>query len=419
MDYFAYRDGELHADGVPASEIAREYGTPVYVYSGGAFADGLRALKAAFGGIPVRICYSVKAASNLTLLGIVSELGMGADIVSGGELFRALRAGIPAGNIVFSGVGKTAREMAEALDAGILMFNLESEGEMELLAKVAAEMGKVAPVSFRVNPDVDPHTHPYIATGLRESKFGIPHGEAPGLFARALGLPSLRVLGLDCHIGSQLTTTGPFADAVKVMANLLETLRAAGADIRYLDLGGGLGIRYKDEVPPTPSEYAHAVTGALAGFPGLAGLTLVIEPGRSVAGNASILLTRVLYLKRTPAKSFVIVDAAMNDLVRPSLYGAYHAIRPVRESAPDAPVSTVSVVGPVCESGDFLARDRELPVVAPCDLLAVFGAGAYGFTMSSNYNSRPRAAEILAEAGSARVVRLRETYEDLVRGEPI
>ncbi|MDR1042099.1 MAG: diaminopimelate decarboxylase [Deltaproteobacteria bacterium] len=416
MDYFSYKDGELHAEGVPISEIAREAGTPLFVYSAGAFSARLSDIRDAFGPAPVKVCYSVKAASNLALLKIVADLGMGADIVSGGELYRALKAGIPASGIVFSGVGKTADEMREALDAGIMMFNLESEGEMELLARVAADRGAVAPVSFRVNPDVDPHTHPYIATGLKESKFGIPWGEAPGLAARALSIPSLKLVGLDCHIGSQLVTAGPFSDAVRVLAGLVSELRAAGADIRYLDIGGGLGITYRDESPPSPAEYAAAVARALEGT---GGLTLVLEPGRSVVGNACVLVSRVLYLKRTPAKSFVVVDAAMNDLVRPSLYGAYHELRPVLTPAPGTPEAQVSVVGPVCESGDFLARDRELPPLSPGDLVAVFGAGAYGFSMSSNYNSRPRAAEILVSGGSWRQVRVRESYCDLTRGESL
>jgi diaminopimelate decarboxylase len=414
LDYFAYKGGELYVEGVPASEIAMKAGTPTFVYSAGAFTGSLEALRAAFGKAPVQICYSVKAASNLALLRKVAELGLGADIVSGGELYRALKAGIPGGRIVFSGVGKTAREMAEALDAGILMFNLESEGEMELLARVAADKGAVAPVSFRVNPDVDPQTHPYIATGLKESKFGIPHGEAPAVFARAMKLPSLRVIGLDCHVGSQLTSAAPFRDAVGVLSGLVRALREAGAGITHLDVGGGLGIRYRDESPPSPAEYAEAILRASGG---IGDLTLVLEPGRSAAGNSCVMITRVLYLKKTPAKSFVIVDAAMNDLLRPSLYGAWHEIRPVRLPPEGAPEREVSVVGPVCESGDFLARDRALPAAAAGDLLAVFGAGAYGFSMSSNYNSRPRAAEILVEGGAFRLARRRETYEDLVRGE--
>ncbi|MDR1313756.1 MAG: diaminopimelate decarboxylase [Deltaproteobacteria bacterium] len=416
MDFFSYRGGELHAEGVPVSEIAGRIGTPAFVYSGGAFESGLTGLRDAFGRTPVSVCYSVKAASNLALLKKVADLGMGADIVSGGELFRALKSGIPASKIVFSGVGKTAAEMAEALDAGIMMFNLESEGEMDLLADVALDRGVAAPVSFRVNPDVDPRTHPYVATGLKESKFGIPWGEAPALARKALSLPSLKLVGLDCHVGSQLTAAGPFSEAVRILAGLAAELKASGAGIRYLDVGGGLGITYRDESPPSPAEYAKAVTEAAGG---IEGVTLVIEPGRSVAGNACVMLARVLYLKRTPSKSFVVVDGGMNDLVRPSLYGAYHEIRPVRAPSQGAPLAEATVVGPICESGDFLAKDRPLPPLAPGDLVAVFGAGAYGFSMSSNYNSRPRAAEVLAEGSSWRVVRAREGYGDLVRGESL
>jgi diaminopimelate decarboxylase len=416
VDFFSYVNGELHAEGVPVSAVAREAGTPVFIYSGAAFASGLTSLRDAFGETPVQVCYSVKAASNLALLRKVADLGMGADIVSGGELYRTRLAGIPASRVVFSGVGKTAREMAEALDAGIMMFNLESRGEMELLAQVASQRGAVAPVSLRVNPDVDPGTHPYVATGLKESKFGFPWGEAPEMARLALSMPSLSLVGLDCHIGSQLTSAGPFSDAVAVLAGLVAELRAAGASLRYLDVGGGLGITYRDESPPAPSEYASAVVRAAGG---IEGLTLVLEPGRSVSGNACVMLARVLYIKRTPAKTFVIVDGAMNDLIRPSLYGAYHELRPVAEPAPGAGLSAVSVVGPVCESGDFLARDRALPPLSPGDLVAVFGAGAYGFSMSSNYNSRPRAAEVLAEGTGWRTVRLRESYEDLARGESV
>ncbi|MDR1080030.1 MAG: diaminopimelate decarboxylase [Deltaproteobacteria bacterium] len=416
MDYFTYIKGELHAEGVPVSDVAREAGTPVFIYSGGSFASSLTGLRDAFGVTPVLVCYSVKAASNLALLKKVADLGMGADIVSGGELYRALRAGIPASRVVFSGVGKTGREMAEALDAGIMMFNLESLAEMELLARVASERGRTAPVSLRVNPDVDPGTHPYVATGLRESKFGIPWGEAREAARLALSMPSLSLVGLDCHIGSQLTSAVPFSDAVAKLSGLVSDLRSSGASVRYLDVGGGLGITYHDESPPSPTEYAAAVTGAAGG---IGGVTLVLEPGRSAVGNSCVMLARVLYIKRTPARTFVIVDAAMNDLVRPSLYGAYHGIRPVSEPSGGAPLSRVSVVGPVCESGDFLARDRELPPLASGDLIAVFGAGAYGFSMSSNYNSRPRAAEVLAEGSSWRTVRARESYEDLARGESL
>ncbi|MDR2350048.1 MAG: diaminopimelate decarboxylase [Deltaproteobacteria bacterium] len=411
-DFFSYKNGSLSVEDVSLGELADARGTPLFVYSREAFLSGLKALENAFRDTRHLICYSVKAASNLALLKLVADNGMGADIVSGGELHRALKAGIPGGRIVFSGVGKTKKEMSEALDAGIFMFNMESAGEMAALAEVSADKGLVAPAAFRVNPDVDPKTHPYVATGLRESKFGIPLGEALDLFLEAKKLPSLKIIGLDCHIGSQLTDAAPFRDAVTILAGLLSDLKTHGVNIRYLDIGGGLGITYRDEKPPSPEAYAAAVTGIASGFPGL---TLILEPGRSVSGNSCVFLTRVLYDKKTPAKNFAIVDGAMNDLIRPSLYGSYHRVATVTEkSGGEIPVT---VVGPVCESGDFLAKDRPLPPLEPGELLAFFGAGAYGFSMSSNYNSRPRAAEILVEGSTHKVIRARETYEDLIRGE--
>jgi diaminopimelate decarboxylase len=360
------------------------------------------------------LCYSVKVASNLALIAKVAKRGLGADIVSGGELFRALKAGIEPSKIVFSGVGKTAKEMNEALDAGIMMFNVESAAELELLAKIAEAKMVKAPVSLRVNPDVDPKTHKYVATGLKESKFGVPAQEALALYAKIALMPSLEVVGLDCHIGSQLLTMAPFVEAALRLKKLLGELSSLEVSIKYLDLGGGLGISYDDERPPTPGEYAAALLPVVEGS---GGLTVVVEPGRVIAGNTAVLLTKVLYQKKTPAKTFLVVDAAMNDLVRPSLYGSFHGVWPLK--ANDGPLKPMDVVGPICESGDFLAKDRLLPPLAAGEFLAVRSAGAYGFSMSSNYNSRPRAAEVLVEGDSWRVIRERESYEDLIRGERI
>ncbi|MDR2460227.1 MAG: diaminopimelate decarboxylase [Deltaproteobacteria bacterium] len=414
-DYFEYKSGILHVEDIPVEKLAEEYGTPLFVYSGANFSKNLKELEAAFGDVRHLLCYSVKAASNISLLQKVASFGMGADIVSGGELYRALKAGIPSGRIVYSGVGKTAQEMAEALDAGIFMFNLESSEEMHLLSVIAEDKRLVAPISFRVNPDVDPLTHPYIATGLKDSKFGIPIAEAPFLFAEAKKIPSLKIIGLDCHIGSQLTSTEPFTDTVKILIQLMGSLREEGINIRYLDIGGGLGINYSNEVPPTAFEYAEAITKVTKQ---LENVTLILEPGRSVVGNSCILVTRVIYNKVTPAKHFVVVDAAMNDLIRPSLYGSYHKIVPTNQLGV-LPTKKVTVVGPICESGDFLAKDRDLPEVLQGELVAIFGAGAYGFSMSSNYNSRPRAAEVLVDGGVARLIRQREQYEDLINGESL
>jgi diaminopimelate decarboxylase len=338
--------------------------------------------------------------------------GFGADIVSGGELFKALKAGVPPGKVVFSGVGKTEREMAEALAAGIMMFNVESAAELEALSLVAGQSGRLAPLALRVNPAVDPQTHPYVATGLQTSKFGGPPEEALPLYLRAAADPHLRVVGLDCHIGSQLTSVVPFAAAAERLRVLARELIQAGIRLEYLDLGGGLGICYNEEEPPTAAAYAAALRPVLDSLPEL---TVVLEPGRRVSGPSGVLLVKVLYNKSNGPRRFVVVDGAMNDLIRPSLYGAYHDIRPVVRS--DGPTEVRDVVGPICESGDFLARERPLPEAAPGDLLAVMNAGAYCYSMSSNYNARPRAAEVLAEDGAYRVIRRRETYDDLIRGE--
>ncbi|MDR1083765.1 MAG: diaminopimelate decarboxylase [Deltaproteobacteria bacterium] len=412
---FEYRDGALAAEGVCLRKLADELGTPLYVYSALAIRRNFLAYEAAFKDVPHLVCYSVKAASNLALLDIIKSLGGGADIVSGGELYRARKVGIEPSKIVFSGVGKTEKEMAEALKADVLMFNVESGPEAELLNKVAGQMGKKAPISFRVNPDVDPKTHPYIATGLKESKFGIPIDEARDLYRQAKNLSHLDPIGLDCHIGSQLTQISPFAAAAERLAALLGLLKQDGLKIRYLDLGGGLGINYHAQDVPTAADYARAVKDVLGGC--LPELTLIMEPGRSVVGPAGLMLVRVLYNKITPHRHFVIIDGAMNDLIRPSLYGSYHEILPVIDH--NRPKVKVNVVGPVCESGDFMAQDRELSEVKAGECLAVFGAGAYGFSMSSNYNSRPRPAEVLADGQSYRVIRARETLEDLLRGETV
>ena len=418
MDYFEYKDGELYAEDLPLKEIARQVGTPTYVYSLATLRRHYRVFDQALGSQPHLICFSVKANSNLAVLKVFAREGSGFDIVSGGELFRALKAGAEAKKIVFSGVGKSRREMEEALTAGILMFNVESEPELAVLNEVAGKMGKKAPIALRVNPDVDPQTHPYISTGMKKSKFGIEIKRAMENYRKALSFPHLEIVGIDCHIGSQLTSVAPFVDALSRLREYLDrvltgALKSRGGSVRYLDLGGGLGIRYKDEEPPHPEEYARAILQAMSGLD----ITLVLEPGRVIVGNAGILVTEVLYLKDTEEKKFVIVDGAMNDLIRPALYGSYQSIRPVREQPGEKIVA--DVVGPICESGDFFAKDREITRPQPGDLLAVMSAGAYGFTMSSNYNSRPRAAEVLVDGRNFHVIRQRETLDDLIKGETI
>ncbi len=412
-DRFTYRNDEMYCEDVPLREIVDAVGTPAYVYSLAQLRDAFRSFDQAFAASRHLVCFSVKANSNLAVLRAFVNEGSGFDIVSGGELFRVFKAGADPGKVVFSGVGKTREEMEYALRSGILMFNVESEQEMEALNEVAGSMGVTAPVSFRINPDVDPQTHPYISTGMKKSKFGIAIDPAADAYRRAIALPNLDVVGVDCHIGSQLTSTSPFADAAERVRAFIEVLQGEGADIRYVDLGGGLGIRYDDEEPPDPGDYAKALMEGVRGLD----VTLVLEPGRSMVGNAGILLTRVLYLKRTEAKNFVVVDGAMNDLIRPSLYGAFQGLRPVdrREAEP----MTADVVGPICESGDFLAQDRDIQPPEPGDLMAVMSAGAYGFTMASNYNTRPRAAEVLVDGKEFAVVRERETLEGLVAGEKI
>lgn len=415
MFHFAYGDdGWMAAEGVPLPGIAGAVGTPTYVYAQATLDRHLRVFDEAFSGHPHLICYAMKANSSQAILRLVADRGAGADIVSGGELFRAMRAGVPPERIVFSGVGKTAHEMAEALRAGVLCLNVESEPELSALARVAAEVGRRAPVSLRVNPDIDAQTHPYIATGLRESKFGIPIDDAPRLAARVAGDPNLELVGLDCHIGSQIVSLDPLLGALDSVIELSDQLRALGHPVRHLDLGGGLGIPYDRETPPHPSELGRAVVERMRGRPE----SIVLEPGRVIVGNAGVLLTRVLYVKDAPARRFVVVDAAMNDLMRPSLYDAHHDIWPVKRAESDER-SVVDVVGPVCESGDTFARARPLPPVRAGDLVAIMSAGAYGYAMASNYNSRARACEVLVHGDRWAVVRERETNESLVAGESV
>ena len=414
MHDFHYRNGELCCEAVPLTRIAKELGTPCYVYSHTTLVRHFRAVDQAFQDTPHIVAYAVKANSNLALLRLMASEGSGADIVSGGELHRALKAGVPPQKIVFAGVGKSREEVRYALESDILMFNVESSAELLALDEVAAEVGRRARIALRINPDIDPKTHPYISTGLKKSKFGISADRALKEFELAASLRHIEVVGVHKHIGSQLTDVAPFAEALKKMLALVEELRQRGTNIRFINIGGGLGITYADETPPHPKELAAAVAPLVRDR----GCVLIMEPGRVIVGNAGILMTRVLYIKDGPSKKFVIVDAGMNDLIRPSLYGAYHEIRPVRED-PDPKTVVVDVVGPVCESGDFLATDRSLPEVKAGDLLAVMSAGAYGFVMASNYNSRPRPPEILVKDGEIHVIRARESYDDLVRGETI
>ena len=413
MHHFQHRNGELHAEGVPLREIATRAGTPCYVYSLATLRRHYKVFDDAFASVPHLICFSVKANSNLAVLRTFAREGSGFDIVSGGELFRVLRAGGDPTKIVFSGVGKTRDEIVAALRAGILMFNVESPGELDTINTAAGAVGVKARVALRVNPDVDPKTHPYVSTGLKKSKFGIHIQRSIEDYRRARQLPHIDVVGVDCHIGSQLTTVPPFVDALSRIRNLVERLHQEHFDVRYLDMGGGLGITYNDEQPPEPHDYAAAVTEGLRGLD----TTLVLEPGRVIAGNAGVLLTRVLYLKGTDEKNFVVVDAGMNDLIRPALYGSYQGIQPIMPR--DGAKIIADVVGPVCESGDFFAKDREMRPLAPGDLLAVMSAGAYGFVMASNYNTRPRPPEVMVDGDNFYVIRERETLDDLIRGESI
>jgi diaminopimelate decarboxylase len=411
LNHFNYRRGVLHAEAVPLAAIAESVGTPTYVYSTATLTRHFRVVSEAFGAHPHLICYSVKANSTLAVLRLFAEAGGGFDIVSGGELARVRQAGGEAVKTVFAGVGKTLEEMEQALAAGLLMFNVESAEELEALDAAGRRQGRRAPFALRVNPDVDARTHRYIATGLKTSKFGVPFEEAVALYARARKMKGLRAVGLDCHIGSQLTSAAPMRAALSKVAGLYRSLNQQGHKLEHLDIGGGLGITYADEKPPSPEEYARTVLEAAEGT----GAHLILEPGRSLVGNAGVLLTRVLYRKQTPSKTFVVVDAGMNDLIRPALYEAHHALQPVVKRRGKA--VEVDVVGPVCESSDVLARARPLVLPRQGELYAVMSAGAYGMSMASNYNSRPRPAEVLVEGEAWRVVREREKPEDLWRGE--
>ena len=412
MQAFHNRDGQLFAEGVALSAIAERFGTPTYVYSRAHIEAQYRAYADALAGMPHLVCFAVKANSNLGVLNVLARLGAGFDIVSRGELERVLAAGGEPGKIVFSGVGKTRDDMRRALEVGVHCFNVESVDELERLQLVAAELGKTASISLRVNPDVDAGTHPYISTGLKENKFGIDIEQAPAVYARAAELANLRIVGVDCHIGSQLTSLPPFLDALERLLALIDQLAAQGIQIQHLDLGGGLGVQYRDEQPPLAGDYIAAVRERLKGR----ALALVFEPGRSIVANAGVLLTRVEYLKHTAHKDFAIVDAAMNDLIRPALYQAWMDVTPVQPR--DGEARQYDRVGPICETGDFLAKGREL-VLAEGDLLAVRSAGAYGFVMSSNYNTRGRAAEVLVDGEQVFEVRRRETIEELYAGESL
>jgi len=409
---FIYRNNELYAESVPLKQIADEFGTPCYVYSRSALTQAYQEFDSAFANRDHLICYAVKANSNIAILNLLAQLGSGFDIVSGGELLRVIKAGGDPKKIVFSGVGKNIDEMRTALEANILCFNVESEAELIVLNQIAKDMGTIAPVSLRVNPNVDAKTHPYISTGLQENKFGIPANEAEEIYRSAHQYAHIRFTGLDCHIGSQLTALEPFMQASNKMLTLLDTLQSQGLEITHLDLGGGLGIRYTNETPPSIKDYVSALCACTQQVK----QRLLIEPGRSLVGNSGILLTRIEYLKHTPARNFAIVDAAMNDLMRPALYDAYHEILPVIRNKEE--IRNYQVVGPVCETGDFLGHDRKLGLING-DLLAIMSAGAYGMSMSSNYNTRPRAAEIMVDKNTIHIIRQRETIDQLIATERI
>jgi len=415
LNHFVAKNGQLYCEQVAVADIAKEVGTPFYLYSQATLTHHFQTFDSAFAGIDHLTCFAVKACSNIAILNLFAGLGGGADIVSGGELYRAMQAGVNPRRIIYSGVGKTEQELRYALETGILLFNVESAQELERLQRLAADLGLTAPVSFRVNPDVDPQTHAYISTGLAKNKFGIPIDEALALYGQAQAMDNIAVKGVSCHIGSQLTLISPFIESLRKVKNFVNKLAAQGIAIDYIDLGGGVGITYDAEQPPHPRDYAEAIKKELQGLQAI----LILEPGRVIVGNAAILVTEVQYTKSNKGpdqvKKFVVVDAAMNDLARPSLYGAFHTIKPVQDKG--AACEVVDIVGPICETGDFLAKDRELPQVEQGDLLAVMSAGAYGFSMSSNYNSRPRVAEILVDGSTYKIIRLRETFESLIQGE--
>jgi len=416
MPDFRYQNGEFYCEDVPFRKIAEAVGTPCYVYSRARVIRQYRAFDSAFKDVPHIMAYAIKANSNLAILRVLAKEGAGGDIVSGGELYRALKAGIEPQRIVFAGVGKTDDEIRYALQTGILMFNVESSAELRAIDRVAGDLKTKARVALRINPDIDPKTHPYISTGLKKSKFGISAERALEEFKLASTLRHIEIVGVHKHIGSQLTQLSPYVEALRKMLELIEQLKEIRVEIRYLNVGGGLGITYQDETPPQPEDLSQALAPLVKDLK----CTLLFEPGRSIVGNAGVLMTKVLYHKANPDKTFIIVDAAMNDLIRPSLYGAYHEIKPVREMRDKFRKHVLAdVVGPICESGDFLAKDRMMPLVDPGELLAVMSAGAYGFSMASNYNSRPRVPEVLVSEKEFHVVRARENYDDLVRGETI
>jgi len=413
MHHFHYKGNELHAEDVSIREIVAKVGSPVYIYSRATLERHFKVMDEAFTELPHTICFSVKANSNLAVLKTFINLGGGVDIVSGGELFRALKAGVEPRKVVYSGVGKKDEEIEYALNSDILMFNVESEQELDRINGIAGRLGKKAAIAIRVNPDVDPETHPYISTGLKQAKFGINIERSLAQYSRAKEMENLRILGVDCHIGSQLTKISPFVDAIGKLKRLISGIQEMGIELKFFDIGGGLGIRYGEEEPPLPMEYGKAVVEETKDL----GLHLLFEPGRNLVGNAGILAAKCLYTKEGEEKNFVIVDAAMNDLARPSLYGSYHGVQAVTREQNGSIIA--DIVGPICESGDFLAKDREIPNFRQGDLVAFMSAGAYGFTMSSNYNSRPRVAEVMVDGGKFEVIRERETWDDLIKGERI
>lgn len=413
MCAFAYRHGQLYCERLSVKTVVKEVGTPCYLYSREGLVENYHAFDNAFAALDHLVCYAVKTNANLSILNTLARSGAGADIVSSGELYRALKAGFKPEKIVFAGVGKTAEEISYALENNILMFNVESLPELEIIQRTARRMEKTAPIAFRVNPDINPKTHHHISTGLAQNKFGISIHHALEAYEQASQSKELRVIGVQVHIGSQITSVEPFVEAVEKVLGLVKSLQKIGLEISYIDLGGGLGITYEDEMPPAPVDLAKAIVPLLKGHP----YTYIFEPGRYIAGTAGILLTKVLYVKETPVKKFVIVDAGMNDLSRPILYDAYHEILPVEEKGGNEMI--VDIVGPICESGDYFARKRALPLVEQGDLLAIFNTGAYGFSMSSNYNARPRACEVMVIDDTFEVVRERETFEDLIRKEKI
>lgn len=413
MNHFQYRADELYAEDVAVKDIVAEVGSPVYIYSHATLERHFRAFDEAFAAVPHTICYSLKANSNQSVLKTFFNLGGGVDIVSGGELYRALKAGVDPARVVYSGVGKMDDEIEYALNTGILMFNVESEQELTRISEIASRMGKTAGIAIRVNPDVDPGTHPYITTGLKNAKFGITIERAIAEYRRAKDLPGISILGVDCHIGSQLTKVAPFVDSIEKLKKVIEALREMGVDPRYFDIGGGLGIQYNDEEPPLPADYGREIVAATRDL----GMHLIFEPGRNLVGNAGILVAKCLFTKSRDEKNFIMIDAGMNDLARPALYGSFHGVQAVRRDQDGMVVA--DIVGPICESGDFLVKDRQVPMFRQGDLMAFMSAGAYGFAMSSSYNSRPRVAEVMVRGDAFQVVRRRETVEDLVKGESI